>query len=429
MLPSLPPGLYEAYLNSSGVCTDTRKLTANSIFFALKGGNFNGNKFANQALANGCALGVIDEAEFHTGDQTVLVDNVLDTLQALAHHHRKQLQIPVIGITGSNGKTSTKELIAAVLGKRFNTFATQGNLNNHIGVPLSLLSIGQEVEMAVIEMGANHVGEIEALAAIADPDHGMITNIGLAHLEGFGGPEGVKRGKNELYVHLRNNGGTVFVNADDPVLMELSSDLPRITYGTAAATDCQGKAYEKAGFVEVEWLGKRFQSQMVGGYNFFNIMAAVCIGSHFGVQADAIVEAVTEYSPDNNRSQLVKTETNTIVLDAYNANPISMQMAVKNFAEMADPASSLPILGDMLELGEYAAAEHQKIVDLLASCGFAQAILVGPLFGQAKLPEGYLAMPTNEEAGNWLKKTSPRNSHFLIKGSRGIRLEVLVELL
>ena len=421
--------MYDAFLRSAGICTDTRKLEPNTLFFALKGANFNGNKFASQALASGCTLAIIDEAEHAQPSGTLLVNDVLSCLQALAKHHRRQLTIPVIGITGSNGKTSTKELIHGVLSQRFNTFATHGNLNNHIGVPLSLLSIGPEVEMAVIEMGANHQGEIAELCAIAEPDHGMITNIGKAHLEGFGGPEGVKKGKNELYVHLRQAAGTAFVNANDSVLMELSEPLTRITYGTGASAHCQGELLDAGDFVALRWHNRDIYSQMVGGYNFNNMMAAICIGEHFGVPAEAIKTGIEAYVPENNRSQLLKTERNTLIMDAYNANPISMEVALRNFAKMASPATSLPIVGDMLELGEFTATEHQKVVNLMQELGFARALVVGAHFGESKLPEGYHAFPSNAEAGEWVKAANVSGSHVLIKGSRGIRLEVLAEFL
>lgn len=429
MQKALPSSLYPAFLASTGICTDTRQLAPNTLFFALKGANFNGNKFAQQALDSGCTVAVIDEPECALEHGTILVDDVLSTLQQLANHHRKQLTIPVIGITGSNGKTSTKELIYAVLSQRFKTFATHGNLNNHIGVPLSLLSIREGIEMAVIEMGANHIGEIADLCAIAEPDYGLITNIGKAHLEGFGGEEGVKKGKNELFVHIANSSGTAFANSDDAVLMELSANLTRITYGTGASADCRGTRGTTNDFVSLSWHDRTIQSNMVGGYNFYNMMAAIAIGEHFGVSADAIATGIAAYQPDNNRSQLVKTASNTIVLDAYNANPISMEVALRNFAEMSDPASALPILGDMLELGNYSAAEHQNIVELLKTLGFREALLVGAHFGNTNRPGEFKSFASNVETREWLKSAPVTERHVLIKGSRGIRLEVLTELL
>lgn len=426
--------LYSLFLKHSQVCTDTRALIPGSIFFALKGENFNGNRFAEQALAAGCAYAVIDEEEYKKDDRFLLVPDVLATLQDLARFHRQKLKIPVIGITGTNGKTTTKELISSVLSRKYKTYATKGNLNNHIGVPLTLLSITTAHEMAVIEMGANHVGEIEMLCNIAFPTHGIITNIGKAHLEGFGGPQGVIKAKNELYVHIKKTNGLLFVNQDNPLLADLSKEITRYSYGTANA-DIVGEFLSAEPFVMFRWkpssssqpLHERdvVNTQLIGKYNFENLLAAACIGHYFKVEDKEINKALEEYLPSNNRSQVMRKGSNTLLLDAYNANPTSMTAAIENFYEMRN-GNKLLVLGDMLELGEDSEKEHQHIIDLLKQKELSNVVLVGPQFMKVNNSIGARQFANAEEAMEWLKEQQIINSTVLIKGSRGIRLEKLV---
>lgn len=429
-------GLYDHYLKHPFVSTDTRSLKHGSIFFALKGEKFNANDFAEQALEAGCSLAVIDEKEYKKSDNYILVNDVLETLQELAKYHRLQLKIPVIGITGSNGKTTTKELIAAVLNKKYKTLATHGNLNNHIGVPLTLLSITKEHEMAVIEMGANHIGEIAMLSEIVQPDFGIITNIGKAHLEGFGSPEGVIKAKSELYRYIEKTLGTLFLNKDNSLLNSLASTPKIITYGTDENNDCIGKLLNLTPFVELEWKARNekkyneiIKTQIIGKYNFENILAAICIGNYFKVSAADIRDAIEKYIPSNNRSQIITKGTNTILLDAYNANPTSMQAALENFSELKAENKML-ILGDMLELGNESKKEHKNIIEELKRRGFTNTILVGKEFTNASKDQNlFLTFNTSDEAAEYLKDKNIQNHSILIKGSRGIKLEKLTELL
>lgn len=426
--------LYSVFLDHPQVCTDTRALVPGSVFFALKGENFNGNRFAEQALEEGCSYAVIDEKEYKKDDRFLLVPDALKALQDLARHHRQKLNIPVIGITGTNGKTTTKELISSVLSRQYNTLATKGNLNNHIGVPLTILSITSQHKMAVIEMGANHVGEIEMLCSISQPTHGIITNIGKAHLEGFGGPEGVIKAKNELYQHIRKTNGTLFVNLDNPLLADLSKEISRYTYGTAR-TNIIGEFVSSEPFVLFRWKTAEdpepltqkdtVHTQIIGKYNFENLLAAACIGHYFKVEAQEINAALRQYVPSNNRSQVMTKGSNTLLLDAYNANPTSMAAALENFAGMHS-ANKLLILGDMLELGADAGKEHQHIVDLLEEKGLYNAVLVGPQFMKVNNTVGAKLFANSDEALEWLKEQKVENSTVLIKGSRGIKLEKLV---
>jgi UDP-N-acetylmuramoyl-tripeptide--D-alanyl-D-alanine ligase len=432
--------LYAQFLKHPAVCTDTREIKKDSIFFALKGGNFNGNHFAEQALDSGCALVVIDEKEYAKDERYILVDDVLTTLQLLANHHRKQLNIRVIGITGSNGKTTSKELINAVLSKKFNVLATKGNLNNHIGVPLTLLSMTAEHQMAIIEMGANHQGEIAMLSKIAQPDFGIITNIGKAHLEGFGGLEGVKKGKSELYRYIQENKGKLFVHADDEILIELAGSTDKVTYGTKKLYDIVGSmnTSQKKEFISFQWATRYNASslkssevvdtQLVGIYNYYNLLCAACVGNYFKVEDAFINQALRDYTPSNNRSQLQKTESNTLILDYYNANPSSMSLALENFASF-DHANKMVILGDMLELGEESAQEHKAIVELLGQKKISNALLVGPFFIEAGKNTNALTFASSDEALNYLKAHPVKNSAILIKGSRGIKLEKVVDVL
>ncbi len=419
--------IYKAYLQHPLVSTDTRNIIPGSIFFALKGDSFNGNRFAAEALERGAAFAVVDEAEVKKDNRYFLVKDVLGALQDLASYHRSQLKIPFIGITGSNGKTTSKELIHAVLSRKYKTCATKGNLNNHIGVPLTLLSITKEHEAAVIEMGANHVGEIAMLCGIAKPEYGIITNIGKAHLEGFGGFEGVKKAKSELYKHIKAHGGQLFVNADNPLLEELSGGIKRTTYGAGAGCDYKGKFMGSEPFVKMDFGAGEVQTRLVGKYNFENILAAACIGHHFGVSDQDIKAALEGYEPSNNRSQVMKKGSNTLLLDAYNANPTSMTAAIENFVAMGS-ANKVMVLGDMLELGKESAAEHNNIINLIKSKGFkGTVVLVGKLFSAAENTIGAKTFEDASQAFAWLKGNALSNSTVLVKGSRGIKLETVVE--
>jgi UDP-N-acetylmuramoyl-tripeptide--D-alanyl-D-alanine ligase len=426
--------LYKAFLEcGQKICTDTRKLEPGSIFFALKGTNFNANEFSLTAIQSGCKYAVIDE-EKYSGANMFLVDDVLKALQQLANHHRRQLTIPIIGITGSNGKTTNKELIHAVLSKKYRTLATIGNLNNHIGVPLTLLSVTKQHEMAIVEMGANHQGEIEDLCKIAEPDYGLITNIGKAHLEGFGGIEGVKKGKSEMYRFIASKKGKIFVNGDDEVLMDLAKANEKIVYGTNYNAEVIGKNFPETEFVTFKWSKGEanwdklplVKTQIIGHYNFINLLCAACIGDYFKVSTENINAALSSYVPGMNRSQLKKTKSNTLILDAYNANPSSMKAAIENFSELQAP-DKLLILGDMFELGKYAKEEHQKIIELLQDKKLRDVILVGKEFKE--LNSGYSSFLNTNECLDHLKKNQPVNKTILIKGSRGMKLEILKEVL
>ena len=432
--------LYFHFLKHPVVCTDTRDIKKDAIFFALKGENFNGNKFAEEALNKGCSLVVIDEAQYKKDDRYFWVEDVLIALQKLANHHRRILKTPIIGITGSNGKTTSKELISAVLAKKYKVLATKGNLNNHIGVPLTLLSISNEHEVAIVEMGANHQGEIEMLCNIAEPDFGIITNIGKAHLEGFGGIEGVKKGKSELYKYIQQKKGKVFVHGDDPVLIELSANIDKITYGTKKLYDIVGAMNTTAGseFISFQWATRYtaasiksseiVNTQLVGIYNYYNLLCAVCVGSHFKVDILLINKALSAYIPSNNRSQLQKTKNNTLILDYYNANPSSMSVAIENFATLNQP-NKMVILGDMLELGDDSQKEHDAVLHLLKQKNITNVILVGPHFKEAGKLSDVKIFITSDEALEHLKKNAVTNNTILIKGSRGIKLEKVLEVL
>ncbi len=430
--------LYNLYLKAGQtVCTDTRKLESGALFFALKGANFNANEFAQKAIDGGCSFSVVDDAKYATGDRIVWVPDTLKALQELANYHRKQFAIPVLAITGSNGKTTHKELISAVMSQKFKTLATVGNLNNHIGVPLTLLNLRREHEFAIIEMGANHQGEIDELCRIADPDFGLITNIGKAHLEGFGGLEGVKKGKSELYKFLKEKNAKAFVNGDDDVLCELAFNNDKITYGCKKLYDVIGKncgTEKTVSFKYTTRYGDKdwnklpvIHTQIVGGYNFINCLAAACVGNYFKVEDAQIKQALESYLPAMNRSQLVKTERNTILLDAYNANPNSMKAAIENFAAYKS-AHKLLLLGDMFELGEYSRNEHQKLIELLKENKFEQVMLVGNEFFNLNDP-AFKFFKTTEECRRYLQEQQVSGSTVLIKGSRGMKMEQLQEVL
>jgi UDP-N-acetylmuramoyl-tripeptide--D-alanyl-D-alanine ligase len=415
--------LYPIFLKSSGISTDTRKIEAGNIFFALKGPSFNGNMFAAKALESGASHAVIDEKEFQTDERFILVDDVLNTLQQLAKHHRKQLSIPIIAITGSNGKTTTKELTHAVLSTKFNTFATHGNLNNHIGVPLSLLSISSAHEMAIIEMGANHQGEIASYCEWALPDFGMINNIGSAHLEGFGGIEGVIKGKTELYKSLAQNNGTVFYNADDALLEEKSKNISkRISYGSHSNATYRFELVAESPFIKIKMQDTEISSHLTGTYNYPNLMAAAAIGAYFGLSVNEIKMGIESYIPANNRSQIVEKNGTKYIMDAYNANPTSMEAALRSFAAM--PANKkMIVIGDMFELGETSSSEHLRILQLAVEMTFDKVIAVGEKFGEHAAKFNFTFLPNAPAVKEWISIQPINGFTILVKGSRGMKLE------
>ena len=419
--------LYKLYLQYPDIQTDTRKLKEGDIFFALKGPNFNGNAFAAQALQNGAVYAVIDEKEYVADERYILVEDVLNTLQELALHHRKQFNIPFIAITGSNGKTTTKELLTAILRKKYITYATEGNLNNHIGVPLTLLKIKSDAEMAVVEMGANHLKEIAGYCTIALPTHGIITNCGRAHIEGFGSVEGVRKGKGELYDFLRENNGIIFRNTDLSYLEEMAKGIEQqITYGSANAKYI-GKPLMQGSFLKVAVMTRDAETtiptQLVGDYNFPNVMLAVAAGLYLGIDIQTIKDAISSYSPDNSRSQWLQKGTNKIILDAYNANPTSMRAAISNFANMQLPGKIL-WLGAMKEMGPEEKSEHGQLVDFIGQYNWQQVILVGREF--TGLEGDYLRFDTSADAATYIKAHLPAHASILIKGSRGSKMEMLL---
>lgn len=429
--------LYQLYLTSSGVTTDTRNIPVGSIFFALKGEKFDANKFAAEALEKGAAYAVVDAVmaddwKAKWGAQLIEVKDVLLTLQRLAGYHRLQLECPVLAITGSNGKTTTKELVAGVLSKKFRTYATKGNLNNHIGIPLTLLAIMGDVEFAVVEMGANHQGEIASYCEYVNPDFGIITNIGSAHLEGFGGIEGVLKGKTELYLDIAERDGKVFVNRDSEVLwrkaMELfEEDTGRtITYGTQASAFCTGAIIAGGEFLAVESEGVKIQTNLVGDYNFENVLSAVCIGKYFGVSIADIKEAIESYVPSNNRSQKVEHSGATIILDAYNANPSSMAGALRNF-DKAEAANKVAVIGQMMELGEYSRTEHEKIAEEVLQMKLDKRIFVGEGFAFMKDKPEAQWFETTRELHEWFQQQNWQGALILIKGSRKNELEKILK--
>lgn len=425
--------IYKAFLACNGLTTDSRNCPQNSMFVALKGETFNGNAFAAKALEAGCAYAVIDEACYAqpNDERYLLVEDCLKALQQLANLHRRTLGTRIIGITGTNGKTTTKELMAAVLSKQFNILYTQGNLNNQIGVPLTLLKLRPEHQLAVIEMGASHPGDIQELVEIAEPDCGLITNVGKAHLQGFGSFEGVIRTKGELYNFLRTRPDAfIFLHDDNPYLKDIAQGLEAIHYGSQADLFVSGKSTANSPFLAFEWQadGKTHsvQTQLIGDYNLPNVLAAVTVGRYFEVPDDLICEALSQYAPQNNRSQLKETARNTLIIDAYNANPSSMQVSIENFHRM-QAADKLLILGDMRELGDDSAAEHQKVVDQLIAFGFTEVFLVGEYFGATQHPfRSFTNAPSLIEA---LQAEQPSGKTILIKGSNGIRLFSIVEYL
>jgi UDP-N-acetylmuramoyl-tripeptide--D-alanyl-D-alanine ligase len=435
--------LYAAFLSSSAVSTDSRNIEKDCIFFALKGDNFNGNLYAKSAIDKGAKYVVIDEeVNDLLAERHFLVKDVLSSLQDLAKHHREILKTPIIGITGSNGKTTTKELLAAVLSKKFHLYYTAGNLNNHIGVPLSLLAIKKEHELAIIEMGANHQEEIAFLSKIAAPNFGLITNIGKAHLEGFGGVEGIKKGKGELFDYIKQSEGKLFLNADSDVLQEMAKarGLKAVTYGKNAQANLEGSLESSNPFISFIWnwsydgvttkSNEPITSQLFGSYNYDNLLAAVCVGNYFGVDENDINDAVSSYQSDMNRSQIIEKGNNTIYLDAYNANPTSMNAALESFAQLNSTKEKALILGDMFELGEAGFEEHQSILELVVSLKLTNGIFVGKHF--SKHSKKYPAYKFFEERQHLVDSSelkSINNSAILIKGSRGVALEKLLEFI
>ena len=431
--------IYDIYLQYPSVVTDTRKLKEGDFFFALKGPNFNANTFAFKAIEAGAAYCVVDEplttiAGYYEGNneaqkesalaKMIVVDDVLTTLQALAGHHRSTFTIPFIAITGSNGKTTTKELVYAVLSSHFKTYTTQGNLNNHIGVPLTILSVKKDAQMAVIEMGANHQKEIEGYCVYTKPTHGIISNCGKAHLEGFGGEEGVKKGKGELYSFLRGHNGTAFVYTGYDYLKEMSAGIQNIVPYISGEIQSSEPFLTVA--ANINDTTTTVSSQLVGAYNLPNILCALTIGKHFGVPEHKMVEAIENYAPSNSRSQLITKGSNTIILDAYNANPSSMKVAIENFAKLAGQ-NKIVMLGAMMELGDHSSAEHLALLQLIASYSFTKVVLVGDDFlaHQNALPQ-FIYFKNTQEAKAWLAEQNPTHAQLLIKGSRSMQMETVL---
>ena len=426
--------LYNCFEQSQGVTTDTRQCKEGMMFFALRGENFDGNRYAAEALEKGCSYVVIDNPAYadEANSRIILVDDSLRALQQLARHHRRVLGTPIVGITGTNGKTTTKELVAAVLAKKFHILYTQGNLNNHIGVPLTLLNLTREHEMAIVEMGANHPGDIKELVEIAEPDYGLITNVGLAHLQGFGSLEGVIRTKGELYDYLRGaEKKTIFLNIGNAHLRGIANGLEPVAYGQAFEAEVRGEIIACDPYLRFRWKQgngnwNEVATQLIGSYNIDNVLCAAAVGCYFGVSHGDVSAALAEYTPQNNRSQLTKTEHNMLVVDAYNANPTSMRAALDNFTRMEVPRK-MAILGDMKELGEATSSAHQEVVDRLASCDFDEVWLVGEAF--AKTNHRQRVFADVEEVKAALQETAPKDTYILIKGSNSMRLASIVPYL
>ncbi|MDR3261512.1 MAG: UDP-N-acetylmuramoyl-tripeptide--D-alanyl-D-alanine ligase [Tannerella sp.] len=423
--------LYQLYLQHPVVTTDSRNCPAGSIFFALQGESFDGNRFAEKALQSHCAYAVIDRPEAKTDERMILTDNVLKTLQQLARHHRETLGVPIIGVTGTNGKTTTKELLAATLSTTYKLLYTSGNLNNHIGVPLTLLRLTREHEMAVVEMGANHPGEIRELVEIVRPDYGIITNVGQAHLEGFGSLEGVIRTKGELYDFLRQNGGKVFIHKENTCLQAIAGGLDQITYGEREDAFISGCVTDCRPFLRFRWTQQgeshTVSTRLVGDYNLWNVLAAIAAGRYLGVPSEQINRAIASYEPANNRSQWKKTAGNELIIDAYNANPSSMAAALTNFASLPVRPKAV-ILGDMRELGVNSPALHAEVVKQLQTSGFEQVLLCGEHFTSVGASI-YPCFPDTEALNRYLSGNPLRGYHILIKGSHGIHLEKTVDWL
>lgn len=422
--------LYQLFLNANGITIDTRKIKSNQLYFALKGANFNGNLFAKNALEAGASYAIIDEAAYKMNDQYILVEDVLTTLQQLANFHLKNVKpSAIIAITGSNGKTTTKELVHAVLTTTFKTHYTKGNLNNHIGIPLTLLEMPLDTEIAVIEMGANHQKEIESYCQYVEPTHGIITNCGKAHLEGFSGLEGIRKGKGELYDYIKTHKGTVFVNGDDEILLEMLQQRAMhdfISYGNNPKNAIHSQIVNEQPYLKINFENTLIQSNLFGNYNYSNIMCAVAVGSYFKVKNEAIKDAIENYQPTNARSQVVDKQGYQIVLDAYNANPTSMQHALENFSKSTNK-KKIVLLGDMFELGEFATQEHQRIADLAMDLNFDKIILVGNEFYKTKSNESVLKFDNVEIAQQWYKQQDFTDAMLLLKGSRSMQMERIVQ--
>ncbi len=429
--------LYQYFKKHPKISTDTRSIIPGSLFFALKGANFDGNRFADKALNMGAAYAIIDDEVFKKDDRFLLVNDVLAALQDLARFHRLHLSIPIIGITGTNGKTTTKELLFAVLKQKFNTFATKGNLNNHIGVPLSLLEINEQTEIAIIEMGANHPKEIAFLCTIAQPTHGVITNVGKAHLEGFGGFEGVKKSKAELYDYLSANNGVLFLQGDNPDLLGMvgTRSFNEVkTYGFFEENDVYGRVVERDPFLEIYWSSDShshiLRTQITGSYNLENILAAICVGRYWEISPSLINEGLANYIPQNNRSQILKTEKNTIICDYYNANASSMEAALENFTSLNSHSRKVIILGDMFELGDESFKEHGNIVGKAMFVQAEACIFVGKAFyDHKKNVEGVHFFETTAQVKDALKEKPFQDSLILLKASRGMAFETILESL
>jgi UDP-N-acetylmuramoyl-tripeptide--D-alanyl-D-alanine ligase len=423
--------LYQIFRQSEGVTTDTRNIKPGQLFFALKGEKFNANSFAESALQAGASYVIIDEPAYKITEKCIVVQNVLDTLQQLANFHRKALTAKIISLTGSNGKTTNKELLMRVLRTKFKVHATQGNLNNHIGVPLTLLAMPVETEIAIIEMGANHQQEIAQLSAIAEPDFGFITNIGKAHLEGFGGPEGVEKGKGELFDYLVKNHKTAFINENDPVVTKMAHDRNMMLVVRFGKDSNALKMISESPEVLFQTAdGEQYTCHLSGKYNFDNMQTAYTIGLYFGISSDKAAQAIADYNPDNNRSQRIDLGSNSFLMDAYNANPSSMQASVKNFGILKTEKSKIVILGDMFELGEYAQTEHAELGKLVADQSFDEVVLYGENMQYALqyLPKAYY-FTDKFSLHNWLLDRSFQNYYFLVKGSRSVSLESVLAVL
>lgn len=422
--------LYDLFIHNPQITTDSRNCPKGSIFFALKGDKFDGNQYAGKALASGCVYAVIDNPDYYIGERTILVDNVLKTLQQLAHHHRKVLGLPIIGITGTNGKTTTKELLAAVLSTKFNLLYTEGNFNNHIGVPLTLLRLTHDHEMAVIEMGASHPGDIKELVDIVHPNYGIITNVGRAHLEGFGSFEGVIRTKGELYDYIRRSKGKIFIKKENEYLQSIAKGIEQITYGNGDDAFASGQVVSCDPFLVFNWKqqGKlhTVETHMIGSYNLDNVLAAVAVGRFFKIPAERISRAIAAYEPTNNRSQFKKTENNELIIDAYNANPSSMKVALDNFITMPVQPKAI-ILGDMRELGPTSDELHAEVVEQIKKGQFDKVFLCGEHF--SKVGKKFSPFATTEAMVEELRKQPLKGYHILIKGSHSMGLEKLADIL
>ena len=421
--------IYQHYLKAYKISTDSRKIEKDAVFFALKGENFDANDFALQVAEQGVAsLVVADRKDLPRHERILIVDDTLKTLQGLAAYHRSQSKATVLSITGTNGKTTTKELVSAVLAKKYNIIHTMGNLNNHIGVPLTLLSIQPNTEIAVVEMGANHPGEIDFLCKIADPDYGLITNIGKAHLEGFGSFEGVIKTKTELYRHIKANGKAVFVNQGNPLLWEQSEGQNRISYGRHCAANTPVAPGACAPYLSVVWRNHLIQTHLVGSYNFENVAAAIGVGQYFGVDENDIIDALEAYTPTNSRSQVIETNKNCIIMDAYNANPTSMRAALINFASICGEEHLL-ILGDMRELGTASEEEHRNILGLMKELGFKKALLVGSNFSTYNENPDWKTFDNVQNLCQYLESSPVSGKTILVKGSNSIQLGKVLPLL